>query len=49
MAKLQVGINDLATVNPELAKEWDYEKNGKNYPLTPMDVLFYIGTHFYLS
>lgn len=38
MAKLQVGINDLATVNPELANEWNYEKN---YPLTPMDVSFY--------
>ena len=29
MAKLIVGVNDLATVNPELAKEWDYEKNEK--------------------
>lgn len=27
--------NCLATINPELAKEWDYEKNGK---LTPYDV-----------
>ena len=33
MAKLIVGVNDLATVNPELAKEWDYEKNEK----TPQD------------
>ncbi|MBE6663351.1 MAG: hypothetical protein E7602_02475 [Ruminococcaceae bacterium] len=28
------GINDLGTVNPALAKEWDYEKN----ELTPNDV-----------
>ena len=27
-----VGINDLATVNPELAKEWNYEKNGELKP-----------------
>ena len=30
MTKLIVGVNDLATVNPELAKEWNYEKNEKN-------------------
>jgi len=30
------GENDLQTVNPELAKEWNYEKNNG---LTPMDVL----------
>ena len=30
------GKNDLQTVNPMLAKEWDYEKNAR---LTPMDVL----------
>lgn len=29
------GINDLATVNPKLASEWNYEKNGI---LTPFDV-----------
>ena len=29
------GVNDLATTNPELAKEWNYEKNGK---LTPYDL-----------
>lgn len=29
------GVSDLLTVNPELAKEWDYEKN---YPLTPKDI-----------
>ena len=29
------GINDLATTNPELAKEWNYEKNSG---LTPCDV-----------
>lgn len=27
MAKLQVGINDLATANPELAKQWHPTKN----------------------
>lgn len=27
MAKLQVGVNDLATVNPELAKQWHPTKN----------------------
>ena len=30
------GVNDLQTVNPDLAKEWHYEKNNS---LTPMDVL----------
>ena len=30
------GENDLQTVNPTLANEWDYEKNNG---LTPMDVL----------
>lgn len=29
------GINDLATTNPELSEEWNYEKN---YNLTPYDV-----------
>lgn len=33
---LQVGVNDLATANPRLASEWDYERN---YPLTPKDVV----------
>lgn len=30
------GLNDLQTVNPDLAKEWNREKNSE---LTPMDVL----------
>ena len=30
------GVTDLQTVNPELAKEWDYNKNGN---LKPNDVL----------
>ena len=30
--KVLVGYNDLATVNPELAKEWNYEKNGNLLP-----------------
>ena len=29
------GVNDLATTNPALAKEWNYEKNGN---LTPHDI-----------
>ena len=33
--KVLVGYNDLATKNPKLAKEWNYDKNGK---LTPKDV-----------
>ena len=33
--KIKQGENDLATVNPTLAKEWNYEKNGK---LKPTDV-----------
>ena len=37
---LIVGINDLATTNPEVAKEWNYKKN---YPLTPKDIRK--GTH----
>ena len=37
MAKLVVGENDLQTVHPELAKEWDYSKNGE---LTPEKVTF---------
>ena len=31
------GINDLETINPILAKEWNYEKNGE---LKPSDVKF---------
>jgi len=31
-----IGTNDLATTNPELLKEWDYEKNGD---LAPTDVM----------
>ena len=34
--KALAGYNDLATINPKLAKEWDYEKNGD---LKPSDVL----------
>ena len=33
--KVLTGENDLQTLNPKLAEEWDYEKN---YPLTPSDV-----------
>ena len=34
---VKVGLNDLATTNPELVSEWDYEKN---HPLTPEKVSF---------
>ena len=37
---LIVGVNDLATTNPEVAKEWNYKKN---YPLTPQNIRK--GTH----
>ncbi len=33
--KVLKGYNDLQTLNPDLAAEWNYEKNGN---LTPMDV-----------
>lgn len=32
--RVLVGYNDLITKNPDLAAEWDYDKN---YPLTPQD------------
>lgn len=35
--KVLIGYNDLGTVCPELAAEWDQSKNGE---LTPSDVLF---------
>lgn len=34
--KVLKGFNDLATIKPEIAKEWDYEKNGD---LKPEDIL----------
>lgn len=27
-----VGVNDLATLNPTIVSEWDFEKNGENKP-----------------
>lgn len=33
--KVMPGFNDLATTNPEIACEWNYEKNGN---LTPRDI-----------
>ena len=33
--KVLVGYNDLATTNPDLAKEWDYKKNSN---LKPTDI-----------
>ncbi len=35
--KVRVGFNDLATTHPELAAEWDFEKNGD---LTPQMVTY---------
>lgn len=35
--KIKKGYNDIATTNPELLKEWDYEKNDK-IGITPFDV-----------
>ena len=32
MSKFVKGVNDLLTVNPILADEWDYEKNGERKP-----------------
>lgn len=33
--KVLIGYNDLATTNPKIAKEWDYQKNGN---LKPTDI-----------
>lgn len=38
------GVNDLATINPSLALEWDYENNDG---LTPKDVLGNFGDNTY--
>ena len=38
--RLLVGYNDLASINPKLVKEWDYEKNGT---LRPEEVI--AGSH----
>ena len=35
MSKYIPGINDIATLKPELIKEWDYDRNA---PLKPQDV-----------
>ena len=40
--RVEKGFNDLATLHPEIAKEWDYEKNGA---LTPFDVGGSGGSH----
>ena len=32
MAKLVKGVNDIASLYPELVKEWDYDKNDKISP-----------------
>ena len=37
---VNVGVNDLATIHPDLIKEWDYQKNKG---LTPQDVIH--GSH----
>ncbi len=40
--RVLTGINDLQTLNPELAEEWDYEKNA---PLKPSDVFSHSTKH----
>lgn len=35
--KVWAGFNDLATMRPELVKEWDYEKNGN---LSPQEIVY---------
>ncbi len=40
MGKLIVGVNDLATVAPELLNEWDWKKNEPNLPQD-----FSVGSH----
>lgn len=35
MAKVIIGVNDLASQRPDIVKDWDFEKN---YPLRPTDV-----------
>ena len=42
--KVLTGINDLATINPALAEEWDYEKN---YPLKPSDIFAHTGKSYW--
>ena len=42
--KLLAGINDLATVNPRLASQWDYERN---YPKTPQEVFPHEGNKYW--
>ncbi|MGN0315679.1 MAG: zinc-ribbon domain-containing protein [Fusicatenibacter sp.] len=38
------GVNDLLTMRPEIAAEWDYERN---YPLRPEDVMVASGKKVY--
>ena len=40
MSKLIVGVNDLATLCPNVAKEWNYKKNGDLLP-----IMFTIGSN----
>lgn len=35
VGRVTPGVNDLATVNPDIAAEWHYEKNA---PITPSDI-----------
>lgn len=38
--QIQAGVNDLATISPDLAAQWDWEKNGA---LTPQKVSLHAG------
>lgn len=42
--KVKSGFNDLATVFPALAEEWDFDKNGE---VTPADVVAYSAKRFW--
>ena len=42
--KVLVGFNDFKTFYPDLAKEWDYDKN---FPLKPEDILPHSNKQFY--
>ena len=41
MGKLVVGKNDLETLYPDIAREWDYEKNGDLTPGKVSASIFY--------
>ena len=42
--KVEVGFNDLGSLHPEIADQWDYEKNNG---ITPFDVLEFSNKYYY--